>query len=63
MLWMGTALEDGARIAQLVQPKVFLTYAIAPPAAGIRVKEILTRYTPELQFRSLERHEVFSYPG
>ena len=62
MLWMGTALEDGARIAQLVQPKVFLTYAIAPPAAGIRATGILTRYTPDLPFRALERHEVFSYP-
>ena len=62
LLWMGTALNDGARIAELVKPKVFLTYAIAPPAAGVRAREILSSLTPLLPLRSLERHEVFSYP-
>ncbi len=61
LLWMGTALEDGARIAQQVAPKEFLTYAIEPPAAGARAKEILTRYCPNLPFRALKRHEVFLY--
>ena len=61
LLWMGTALNDGARIAQLVRPKLFLTYAIAPLAAGTRAKEILTQYTPDLPFHALERHEVFLY--
>ena len=63
LLWMGTALEDGARIAQQVKPKEFLTYAIAPSAAGARARDILTRYTPSLPFRALERHEVFLYSG
>ena len=62
LLWMGTALNDGARIAQLVRPKLFLTYAIAPLAAGTRAKEILTQYTPDLPFHALERHEVLLYP-
>ena len=62
MLWMGTALGDGARIAELVRPKVLVTYAIAPPAAGARAQRILTRLTPEVQFHALERHQVFLYP-
>ena len=62
LLWMGTALGDGARIAQLVQPKIFLTYAIAPLAAGIRAKDMLTQYTPDLAFHALQRHEIFLYP-
>ena len=62
LLWMGTALNDGARIAQLVRPKLFLTYAIAPPAAGVRAKNILTEYATDLPFHALERHEVFLYP-
>lgn len=62
LLWMGTAFYDGARIAQLVRPKLFLSYAIAPPAAGVRAKNILTQYTPDLPFHALERHEVFLYP-
>ena len=62
LMWMGTALEDGAKIAQLAQPKVFLTYAITPPAAGVRAASILTRYTPDIPFHPLERHQVFKYP-
>ena len=62
LLWMGTALEDGARIAQLVRPKIFLTYSIKPPAAGSRAKDILTRYAPDLPFQALDRHQVFLYP-
>jgi L-ascorbate metabolism protein UlaG (beta-lactamase superfamily) len=62
LLWMGTALEDGARIAKLVRPKTLVTYAIAPPAAGARARHILTRLTPEVQFHALERHQIFFYP-
>ena len=61
LLWMGTALGDGARIAKLVQPKVLVTYAIAPPAAGARAQRILTRLTPEVQFHALARHQVYVY--
>lgn len=63
LLWMGTALGDGAQIAKLVRPKVLVTYAIAPPAAGARAQRILTRLTPEVQFHALERHQVFLYPS
>ena len=62
LVWMGTALEDGARIADLVRPRVMVTYAIGPPAAGERAKAILTRLTPEIPFHALGRHQVFSYP-
>jgi hypothetical protein len=63
LLWMGTALGDGARIAELVRPKVLVTYAIAPPAAGARAQRILTRLTPEVQFHALNRHQIFLYPS
>lgn len=63
LLWMGTALGDGARIAKLVRPKVLVTYAIAPPPAGARAQRILTRLTPEVQFHALERHQIFLYPS
>ena len=62
LIWMGTAFEDGARISELVQPKVMVTYAVDPPAAGARAKDILTRYTPEVPCHSLSRHQVFVYP-
>lgn len=62
LLWMGTALNDGARIAELIQPRIFCTYAIAPAAAGVRARAILSSLTPHLPIRSLERHEVFRYP-
>ena len=62
LLWMGTALEDGARIARLVQPKVLVSYAITPPAAGIRAKGLLTRLTPEIPAYTLEPNQVFVYP-
>jgi hypothetical protein len=62
LLWMGTALEDGARIAQLVRPRTLVTYAIDPPAAGERARRILTRWTPEVWFYPLQRHQVFLYP-
>ena len=61
LIWMGTAFEDGARISQLVQPKVMVTYAIDPPAAGARASGILTRYTPEVPCHPLRRHQVFDY--
>jgi L-ascorbate metabolism protein UlaG (beta-lactamase superfamily) len=61
LLWMGTMLEDGAKIAELAQPKVLVTYAINPPVAGKRAQSILTRLTPEIQFFALERHQVFRY--
>jgi L-ascorbate metabolism protein UlaG (beta-lactamase superfamily) len=63
LLWMGTALGDGARIAELVRPKVLVTYAIAPPAAGARARGILTRLNPEVQFHALERNQIFLYPS
>jgi glyoxylase-like metal-dependent hydrolase (beta-lactamase superfamily II) len=63
LLWMGTALGDGAQIANLVRPKVLVTYAIAPPAAGARARGILTRLTPEVPFHALERHQIFLYPS
>ena len=63
LCWMGTALADGAKIARLVQPKVFLSYAITPPAAGDRAHEILTALTPDIPFHPLDRHQVFVYPG
>ena len=62
LLWMGTALEDGARIARLVQPKVLVSYAITPPAAGVRAMGLLTRLTPEIPVYTLERNQVFMYP-
>ena len=62
VLWMGTALADGAEIARLVRPKVLLTYAITPAAAGARAKGILTQLTPGLEFQALERNHVFVYP-
>jgi hypothetical protein len=62
LLWMGTALEDGARIARLVQPKVLVSYAIAPPAAGVRARGLLTRLTPDVPVYTLERNQVFVYP-
>jgi L-ascorbate metabolism protein UlaG (beta-lactamase superfamily) len=61
LLWMGTALADGAQIAQLVHPKVTVTYEIGPPAAGTRARGILTHLTPHLKFHALERHQVFVY--
>ena len=63
LCWMGTALADGAKIARLVQPKVFLSYAITPPAAGDRAHEILTALTPDIPFQALDRHQVFLWPG
>jgi hypothetical protein len=60
---MGTALTDGAEIAKLVQPKAFLGYAIAPPAAGERAYGILTRLTPDIPFQALDRRQVFLWPG
>ena len=62
LVWMGTSLNDGARIAQLVQPQVFLSYAITPPAAAGRAYSILTGLTPEVPFQALDRHQVFVYP-
>ena len=62
LIWMGTALTDGAEIARLVRPKVLLTYAIAPPQAGVRAREILRQLTPRLEFHALERHQAFLYP-
>ncbi len=62
LAWMGTSLSDGARIAQLVLPKVFLTYAITPPAAASRAYSMLTALTPEAPFQALDRHQVFVYP-
>lgn len=63
LCWMGTALTDGAEIARLVQPRVFLSYAITPPAAGERAYGILTGLTPEIPFRALDRHQVFLWPN
>lgn len=63
LCWMGTALTDGAEIAHLVQPKVFLSYAITPPAAGERTYRILTGLTPDIPFQALARHQVFLWPG
>lgn len=63
LCWMGTALTDGAKIAQLVQPQVFLSYAITPRAAGDRAYGILTGLTPDIPFQALERHQVFLWPG
>lgn len=63
LCWMGTALTDGAEIAKLVQPKAFLGYAIAPPAAGERAYGILTRLTPDIPFQALDRRQVFLWPG
>lgn len=63
LLWMGTALEDGARICKLVRPKVLVTYAIAPPAAGARARRILTRLTPKVHFHALDRNQVLLYPS
>ena len=54
----GTAFEDGARISQLVQPKVMVTYAVDPPAVGARARGILTRYSPELPGHSLRHHQI-----
>ena len=62
LLWMGTALDDGARIARIVQPKVLVSYAIAPPAAGVRARGLLTRLTPSIPLHTLENHQVFVYP-
>lgn len=62
LVWMGTSLSDGARIAQLVRPQVFLTYAITPPSAAGRAYSILTGLTPEAPFQALDRHQVFVYP-
>ena len=62
LLWMGTALADGAEIARLVRPRVLVTYAITPAAAGARAKGILTEMTPGLEFQALERKRVFVYP-
>ena len=59
LCWMGTALADGAKIAQLVQPKVFVSYAITPPRAGERAYNILTSLTPDIPYQPLDRHEVF----
>ena len=63
LVWMGTALNDGAEIARLVQPRQFLTYAIGPRAAGERAYSILTGLTPEAPFQALARNQVFSYPS
>jgi hypothetical protein len=62
LLWMGTALEDGARITRLVQPKVLVSYAIAPPAAGVRARGLLTRLTPGIPLHTLVHQQVFVYP-
>jgi len=62
LAWMGTTLEDGARIAQLVRPKVLVTYAITPRAAGERARSILTRLAPDVPFHALPHHRVFLYP-
>lgn len=63
LCWMGTALTDGAEIANLVRPKVLLSYAITPPAAGDRAYGILTELTPDIPFQALVRHQVFFWPG
>ena len=63
LCWMGTALTDGAQIARLVQPKVLLSYAITPAAAGERAYGILTELTPDIPFQALDRHQVFLWPG
>ena len=63
LCWMGTALTDGAEIANLVQPKVFLGYAIGPPAAGERAYGILTRLTPDIPFQAMYRRQIFLWPG
>lgn len=63
LCWMGTALTDGAEIAQLVQPQVFLSYAITPSAAGERAYGILTGLTPDIPFQALNRHQVFLWPS
>ena len=62
LLWMGTALADGAEIARLVRPRMLVTYAITPAAAGARAEGILTQLTPGLEFQALERNRVFVYP-
>jgi hypothetical protein len=63
LCWMGTALTDGAKIADLVQPKIVLSYAITPPAAGKRAYDILTGLTPNIPFQPMDRHQVFLWPG
>ena len=63
LCWMGTALADGAEIANLVQPKAFLGYASSPPAAGERAYGILTRLTPDIPFQALDRRQVFLWPS
>ena len=62
LFWTGTVLRDGAEIARLVQPRQFLTYAIAPPAAGERAYAMLTALAPDTPFHPLARHEVFWLP-
>ena len=62
LLWMGTALDDGARITRLVQPKVLVSYAIEPQAAGVRARGLLTRLTPSIPLHTLECGQVFVYP-
>ena len=63
LCWMGTALADGAEIANLVQPKAFLGYAITPLAAGERAYGILTRLTPNIPFQAMDRRQVFLWPA
>ncbi|PKB73373.1 MAG: hypothetical protein BZY75_02145 [SAR202 cluster bacterium Io17-Chloro-G7] len=62
LCWMGTALTDGAKISHLVQPKIVLSYAITPPAAGKRAYDILTGLTSDIPFQPLDRHQVFLWP-
>jgi L-ascorbate metabolism protein UlaG (beta-lactamase superfamily) len=61
LFWTGTSLADGAEIARLVNPRLFLTYAIDPPRAGQRAMGILTAQNPQVKSRALRRHEVFHY--
>ena len=61
LFWTGTSLADGAEIARLVNPRLFLTYVIDPPRAGERAMGILAAQNPQVEFRSLRRHEVFHY--
>ncbi len=61
VFWTGTSLGDGSEIARLVNPRLFLTYAIDPARAGERALAMLREKAPRVEFRTLRRHEIHNY--
>jgi len=62
LIYFGTSLENGARIAKLIEPKVIVVCFVEPAVLIQQFKQSLADELPGIRVKTIKRFEIYQHP-